>query len=158
MTDTQPRDPRPHATPDGRKGNGSRYLFLFLLGLVIGVLGVVMLMRALESRKDWTDHYPDAAMHMMQAHLAQLGNSIEANRCAATDVLPHLQSLRVLANDLEPALPDLRDDSRFSQHAGRLRATLDDALGSPPLNCASATATSENIGKACMACHQDFRG
>ena len=73
MTDTQPRDPRPHATPDGRKGNGSRYLFLFLLGLVIGVLGVVMLMRALESRKDWTDHYPEAAMHMMQAHLAQLG-------------------------------------------------------------------------------------
>ena len=42
MTDTQPRDPRTQATPDGRKGNGSRYLFLFLLGLVIGVLGVVI--------------------------------------------------------------------------------------------------------------------
>lgn len=158
MTDTQPRDPQADATATERKKHGSRYLFLFLLGLVIGVLGVVMLMRALESRKDWTDHYPEAAMHMMQAHMARLGGSIEANRCAATDVLPHLQALRVIGNDLEPAFPDLRDDSRFTQHAGRLRATLDDALGSPPLNCASATATSENIGKACMACHQDFRG
>ena len=158
MTDPQPRDSRSDATATGRKGNGSRYLFLFLLGLVIGVLGVVMLMRALESRKGWTDHYPHAAMHMMQAHLAQMGGSIEANRCAATDVLPHLQALRVIANDLEPAFPDLRDDTRFAQHAGRLRATLDDALGSPPLNCASATVTSENIGEACKACHQDFRG
>ncbi|MFP7721467.1 hypothetical protein [Lysobacter sp. A3-1-A15] len=157
MSDTQPHDSRADASTT-RKGHGARYLFVFLLGLVIGVLGVVMLMRSLESRKDWSDHYPDAAMRMMQAHSARMGEAIEANRCAATDILPHLQALRVVSNDLEPAFPDLRDDARFTEHARLLRATLDDALGSPPLNCESATATSENIGEACKACHQDFRG
>lgn len=158
MTDSQPRDSRDASAATSHKGHGARYLFLFLLGLVIGVLGVVMLLRALESRKDWSDHYPEASMHLMQAHMARMGGAVQANRCAATDLLPHLQALRVVANDLEPAFQDLRDDSRFTEHASRLRATLDDALGSPPLNCASAASTAANIGDACKACHQDFRG
>ena len=158
MSDPNPDASRREPATPGRPGPGSRYLFLFLLGLVLGVMAVVMVLRALESRKDWTDHYPHAAMHMMQAHVARLGGSIDANRCAATDVLPHLQSLRMLANDLEPAFPDLRDDARFARHAGHLRATLDDSLGRPPLGCESARATSGTIREACMACHQDFRG
>jgi hypothetical protein len=38
----------------------------------------------------------------------------DQNRCAATDTLPHLQALRTMANDIEPAFPDLRDDARFT--------------------------------------------
>lgn len=135
-----------------------RYLFLFLLGLAVGVVAVVMVLRAVDARKTWQDHYPHATMQLMQAHMAQLGASAEANRCAATDTLPHLQALRVLANDIEPAFPGLRDDARFSAHGSKLRATLDGVLAAPPLNCPGIGTAAKQIGDACKACHQDYRG
>lgn len=135
----------------------SRYLFLFLLGLVLGAVSVVMALRAIEARKTWQDRYPYAAMQLMQAHVAQLDASTTANRCAATDTLPHLQALRTIANDIEPAFGGLRDDARFASHASKLRATLDDALSTPPLNCMGVGATSKQIGEACKACHLDYR-
>lgn len=151
----------PDATPASstpRPSAASRYLFVFLLGLAIGAVAVVMILRTIEARKTWQDRYPIAAMDMMQAHMARLKASTEANRCGATDTLPHLQALRVVANDLEPAFPGLADDQRFGKHASHLRATLDGALAAPPLNCAGVEATFGRIGEACKACHQDFRG
>jgi hypothetical protein len=146
-------------TPTTRPGsNAGRYLFLFVLGLALGVVGVVMALRALDARKTWQDRYPTAAMQLMQAHMAQLGRSTEANRCAATDTLPHLQALRVLANDIEPSMPGLRDDARFVGHAGKLRATLDSALANPPVNCAGVGTAARQLQDACKACHQDYRG
>ena len=93
----------------------------------------------------------------MAWHVGQLKNSTQQNRCAATDTLPHLQTLRAMANDIEPAFGDLRDDQRFSQHASDLRASLDAALANPPLNCAGVGTTLGKIGDDCKACHQDFR-
>lgn len=148
-------DPNPSPATPVRKGNGSKYLFLLLLGLVIGAVATVMAMRALDARKD---HFPESVMQVQQWHLGQLRSSIEQNRCGATDTLPHLQSLRVLANDLEPAFPDLRDDQRFADHASKLRATLDANLSSPPLNCEGVGAAVKDLGDSCKACHQDFRG
>lgn len=145
-------DPNPAAT--ARKSNASRYLFLFLLGLVIGVVATVMAVRAINARKD---HFHEGVMHVQQWHLGQLKGNVEQNRCSATDTLPHLQALRVLSNDLEPAFPDLRDDDRFVQHASKMRATLDASLASPPLSCAGVGTVSGTIGEACKACHQDFR-
>lgn len=145
------------ATPP-RPSAASRYFFVFLVGLVIGAVAVVMLLRTLEARKTWQDRYPDAAMDLFQAHVAQLKASVEANRCGATDTLPHLQALRTVANDIEPAFGDLREDARFTKHASNLRATLDETLSAPPLNCAGVDAATRKIGEACKACHQDFRG
>lgn len=133
----------------------SRYLFLFLVGLVIGVVATVMAMRALDAR---SDHFPDSVMHVQQWHLDHLRSAVEQNRCNATDTLPHLQALRIMADDIEPAFEDLRDDERFVKHASRLRATLDDARASPPLNCAGVGTVAGKVGEACKACHQDFRG
>ena len=149
---SQPRQPRRAPSAAGR------YLFLFLLGLVLGVVAVVMLLRTLDGRKTWQDHYPTATMQLMSAHSAQLRQKLDANRCAATDVLPHLQSLRALGNDLDPAFPDLRDNTRFAAHTGGYRAALDEALSSPPMNCAGLKSTLEAIGETCKACHGDFRG
>ena len=132
----------------------SRYLFLFLIGLVLGVIGTVMGMRALDARKD---HFHESVMHVMQHHLGAIKTGMEQNRCAATDVLPHLQTLRRMGDDLEPAFPELADDARFAGHASKLRATLDAALASPPLNCAGAGAALQSIGGSCKACHDDFR-
>lgn len=151
----------PEATapkPAGKPSTASRYFFVFLVGLAVGAIAVVMILRTLEARKTWQDHYPDAAMHLFQAHMAQLKATVEANRCGATDIIPHLQALRTVANDLEPAFPGLREDTRFVKHAGQLRAALDGTLASPPLNCAGVDAAAGKIGEACKACHQDFRG
>ena len=136
-------------------GTGARYFFLFVVGLVAGVICTVMAMRALEARKD---PFHESVMHVQQWHLGQLKANTEQNRCNATDTLPHLQALRTMADDIEPAFPDLRDDERFTKAASQLRAALDSARANPPLNCAGIGAAMQDIGAACKACHQDFRG
>ena len=137
-----------------KTSNGSRYLFLFLVGLAVGAVATVMALRALEARRD---HFPGSVMEVMAWHMGQLKASTQQNRCAATDSLPHLQTLRAMANDIEPAFGDLRDDKRFSQHASDLRASLDTALANPPLNCAGVGTTLGKIGETCKGCHQEFR-
>ena len=142
-----------HSATDG-KSNASRYLFLLLLGLVIGVAATVMAMRALDARKD---HFPESVMYVQQWHLAQLKSNVEQNRCVPIDTLPHLQALRTMVNNIEPAFPGLSDDKRFVEHASKMRAALDSSLASPPLNCAGVGTIANDIGEACKACHQDFR-
>lgn len=148
----------PAARPERKPPSAAaRYLFMFLLGLVIGVVLLVMLLRALEARKTWRDHYPDALMHVLAAQTAQMRDNAGANRCSPTDTLPHLQSLRSLGNDFERAFPDLREDERFVQHAAQFRGTLDAALAAPATGCEGVQQVSAKIGEACKACHQDFR-
>ena len=53
---------------------------------------------------------------------------------------------------------DLRDDRRFSAAASQMRRTLDASLASPPINCGTLGTATRDIGNACRACHQDFRG
>lgn len=137
-----------------RGGNGSRFLALFLLGLVVGAFAAAYLMRM------WLggpDTYPRALMQVVGAQSGQLKENVAQNRCNATDTLPHLQTMRALANHLEPAFVDLRDDRRFVEHASAMRARLDAALSSPPLNCAGLVTMQADIGETCQACHQDFR-
>lgn len=135
-------------------GNAPRFLFLFLIGLVVGVIGTVMAMRALDARKD---HFPDSLMHVQQWHLNQLRSNVEQSKCGANDTIPHLQALRMTANHIETAFPDLSDDERFIKHASGLRAVIDTALTTPPLNCPGLGTTAGDVGEACKACHQDFR-
>lgn len=136
------------------KSQAPRYLFLFLLGLVVGIIGTVMALRALDARKD---HFPDALMQVQGWHTGQLKAGIDSNRCAASDALPHLEALRTMSNNLEPAFPDLAEDERFSGHARDMRATLDRAIARPPQDCIETGAALEQVGNACKACHQDFR-
>ncbi len=136
------------------KGKASRYLFLLLLGLVIGVIATVMAVRALDARKD---HFPESVMQVQQWHLGQLKSNVEQNRCVPLDTLPHLQALRTMVNDIEPAFPGLSDDKRFQGHASKMRESLDSALANPPLNCAGVGTIAGNIAESCKACHQDFR-
>ena len=145
--------------PGHRRGPSaaSRYLFVFLLGLATGVVLVIVSLRAWDARKTWQDRYPTAAMQVMQAHVEQLRATTVANRCVATDTLPHVKALRELANDLEPAFPDLRDEDDFTANARQLRASLDQALASPPLNCAGVTAALASVGESCSNCHKAYR-
>ncbi|PZP63102.1 MULTISPECIES: hypothetical protein [Pseudoxanthomonas] len=131
----------------------SRFLFLFLLGLLVGGVATVMAMRALQARQD---PFPDSVMHVMAKQTDVLKANLAANRCTASDALPRLQTLRAVSNDLETAFPDLAEDARFVTHAGQLRATLDGALSAPPVGCPDTKAVAARIGDACKACHDDF--
>jgi cytochrome c556 len=140
--------------PNRRPSNFGRYLFLLLLGLVLGAIGTVMALRSIEARKD---PFPEALMHVQQWHMGQLKADMEQNRCNATDVLPHLQALRMTANDIDAAFPDLRDDQRFTTASSAMRATMDKAVANPPLTCEGVGAAMKEIGESCKGCHQDFR-
>lgn len=146
MSDVNTPPPAP-----ARRNNGSRYLFMALLGLVVGVIASVMIMRTLEQRRD---PYPEAVMHVMSAHMRALKGNVTQNRCAATDVIPHLQTIRALANDIEPAFGDMRDDAKFANYASDLRAAVDASLATPPLSCPGVQAAAAKIGQACEACHR----
>lgn len=140
--------------PNRRPSNAGRYLFLVILGLVLGAIAAVMAMRALQQRQD---PFPHALMHVQQWHMGQLKADMDQNRCAATDILPHLQALRMSANDIDAAFPDLREDQRFSAASSAMRATMDKVIASPPLTCAGVGAAMKEIGGSCKGCHQDFR-
>jgi hypothetical protein len=140
--------PTPHPN---RPSAAARYLFMALLGLVVGAVATVSIMRAIEARHD---PYPGSVMYVMSAHMKALKQNVTQNRCTATDTLPHLQTLRLLANDIEPAFKDMREDSRFAKYASDLRAVVDNSLASPPLNCAGVQKVTADIDRTCDACHQ----
>ena len=143
--------------PNRRPSAFGRYVFMLLLGLVLGAMAVVMLMRTWEGRKTSQDRLPHALMHVQAWHVDQLKADMAQNRCNATDVLPHLQALRTTANDLEAAFPDLRDDQRFTAASTAMRAAMDKAMASPPLTCEGLGAAIKQTGETCKGCPQDFR-
>jgi len=140
--------------PARRSSSAYRYLFMALLGLLVGIVATVMLMRALQARRD---PFPDSLMHVMAKQTDLLQQSKQQNRCTVADALPRLQTLRALSNDLELAMPSLRDDARFATHARDMRARLDQALAAPPADCATLATVTQRVGEGCKACHQDFR-
>jgi len=147
-------------TPDAparAPGQTGRYLFVLILGVLLGVIAVVMALRALESGKTWQDHYPTAVMQLMRAHSAQLGQKAEAHRCTSSDLMAQFEALRMLGNDLEPAFAELGTDRRFMAYASDFRARLDQILADPPHTCDALDEARSAIGAACKACHQDFR-
>lgn len=148
----------PSATPPRTPSSAAGYLVVFAIGLLVGVVLIVVMLRTFDARKTWQDRYPAALMQLYQAQMAQLSGNLDSNRCAVSDALPHLQTMRALSNDLEPAFPELRDHRGFVAHAARARRTLDVALATPPADCASLRMTIDAIGDTCGACHQDMRG
>jgi cytochrome c556 len=128
-----------------------RYAVLFVLGLVVGaVLAAIWVNRVNEAQA-----YPSGVMAVLRAQTAALDHSVKANRCTTNDLLPRLQTLRAVANDIEPAFGE--DDERFGKHAGELRAAADAALMTPPATCQAAAATLDRINEACSSCHRDFK-
>ena len=127
------------------------YPVLFVLGLALGATGGTMWSNAMHKR----EAYPHGVMAVLGAQVASLDKAVKANRCTANDLLPKFQTLRAVANDIEPAFGE--DDERFVKHAGALRAASDAALMTPPGNCPAAAATLDRVHEACSACHREFK-
>lgn len=130
-----------------------RTLVLFLVGLAVGAIATVLVLNAINRGP----HYDTAVMTVMAQHMKAMDQSLKANRCATTDIRPHLETLRLVANDIEPAFTGMQDEAQFGRYASQLRAAADGALQAPPASCAAAGAILANLDKACDACHRDYR-
>jgi len=130
-----------------------RHVILIVLGLAIGIIGTVMAMNALNSGP----HLPQSVMTLQEFHAHALDTNIKQNHCAATDNLPHLQTLRALSNDIEPAFLPIGDEQGFRQKASNLRASIDAALVVPPADCAALGAAITRISRECKGCHDQFK-
>lgn len=130
-----------------------RSLVLFLVGLAVGAIAAVLVVNAINRGP----HYDIAVMTVMAQHMKAMDHNIKANRCATTDIGPHLQTLRLVANDIEPAFGDMKDDAQFGRYASQFRAAADGALQAAPASCAAAGAILSKLDKACDACHRDYR-
>jgi cytochrome c556 len=122
-----------------------------LLGLVMGAVGAAMWKDAAYKR----EAYPHGVMAVLGAQVASLDKSVKASRCTSSDLLPRFQTLRAVANDIEPAFGE--DDERFAQHAGSLRAATDAAMTTPPASCQAAAAMLGRVRETCSGCHHDFK-
>lgn len=130
-----------------------RALVLLVVGLLVGSLCTVIAINALNRGTD----YPNAVMAVMGQQMKAMDKSVKQSRCASTDLTPRLQTLRFVANDIEPAFADMRDEVQFGRYAADLRSAADAALTAPPASCAAATAALSNLGKACDSCHRDYK-
>ncbi|KFN42879.1 hypothetical protein [Arenimonas oryziterrae] len=130
-----------------------RSLILALIAFVLGAVGAAILINTLNRGTS----YPNGVMAVLKAQVKSLDQSVKQNRCAPTDTVPRLQTLRFVANDIEPAFEAMQGDQQFSRYAGDLRAAADGALMTPPASCAAAEAALAKIDKACDACHRDYK-
>jgi len=130
-----------------------RYAILIVLGLAIGIIGTVMAMNALNSGP----HLPESVMTLQKFHMHGLDTNIKQNHCAVTDNLPHLQTLRALSNDIEPAFLPIENEQDFRQKASNLRGSIDAVLAAPPADCAAVGAALTRIDHECKGCHDAFR-
>ncbi|WP_017162691.1 cytochrome c [Xanthomonas phaseoli] len=141
-----------HASPP-TQSRAVRYAFMLVLGLLIGLVASVMVANALRARRD---PVPDSLMQIMAYQLRALRPDAGAT-CTPMQQQRRLQSLRLLADEVEPAFPAIGEDRRFSEHAQALRAVLDQAARVTPSDCSQLGELHTRISDACEACHRDFR-
>jgi hypothetical protein len=125
------------------------FAIAFVLGIALSVIGLNYLNKG--------PHNDEAVMTIMGMKMGALKNNIQQNRCTPTDIIPHLQTLRYVSNDIEAAFGEMNNNEQFIRYASDLRAAADSALTIPPANCAAAEAALSKIGKACENCHRDYK-
>lgn len=130
-----------------------RYLFVLIAGLLLGIVATVMVMRAWQARQD---PLPGAVMTVMAKQVAVLRQSQAQNRCTPADVVPRLQTLRAVSNDIDAAFAGIKDQEQFQQKASALRAVLNDALANPPSDCQALAELNQSINQTCEGCHQAY--
>ena len=101
--------------------------------------------------------YPDGVMTVMGHQMKSLGQSIKQSRCTPADLTTRLQTLRLVANEIEPAFESMQGDTQFGRYASYLRAAADASLVMPLSTCAVASAAVDKVDKACDSCHRDYR-
>ncbi|TXD41994.1 hypothetical protein TR80_011945 [Xanthomonas campestris] len=138
------------SAPPPAQSHAARYGFVFVLGVLIGLVCTVMVARTLQARRD---PVPDSLMQVMDHQLRALPGP-SSGSCEPARQHARLQTLQLLATDLEPVFGE---DRRFEEHAQALRAAIAAPLHAPNLDCTALTQARAQISEACEACHRDFR-
>lgn len=128
-----------------------RAALLILLGLVIGVLGTVNVMGALNARNPM----PKAVMTTMDYHFGQLRGALKAGQCDAVAIQHHLQRMQSTATDIVPVFGIA--EKPFHDDAEQLQSRITQALQSAPANCAALAVAIKPIGGTCKSCHDQYR-
>jgi len=130
-----------------------RSLILMLVGLFLGAALTLIGMNYLRQGTS----YASGVMAVMGGQLKGIDRAVGQNRCSSTDILPRLQTLRDVANEIEPAFEDMQKDTQFIRYASDLRASVDASLSAPPSSCKAAALALSQIDKTCDACHRDYK-
>jgi len=128
-----------------------RVALMILLGLVIGIIGTVNVMNALNERNPM----PKAVMHTMGYHMGGLTGAIKANQCDAVKIQHHLSRLDSTATDITAVFG--MDDKDFADHAQQLQNHLQQALQAAPATCAALAVAIKPVNESCKSCHQKYR-
>ena len=130
-----------------------RIIVMFVLAMILGIVGTLVAMNAMNRQTPWSK----ATMTVIGRQMRGIDQSLKANRCTVADFQPKLQTLRAVANDIEPAFAEQVSDPQFNRYAADLRAAADTALANPPASCKAASEALTGLDKACDSCHRDFR-
>ncbi len=128
-----------------------RAALLILLGLVIGIIGTVNVVGALNARTPM----PKAVMTTLDYHMGQLDNALKRKQCDAAGIQHHLLRLQSTASDIVPVFGIA--DKPFGEAASLLQSRVAQALQAAPADCTALTAAIKPIGAACKSCHQKYR-
>jgi len=128
-----------------------RVALMIMLGLVIGILGTVNVMSALDARNPM----PKAVMHTMGYHMGELGKAMKAGQCEAASIQHHLQRLESTSTDIVPVFGI--DEKSFTDKAAELHTHLQQALQAAPTSCAALAVAIKPIDDTCKSCHQQYR-
>ena len=131
-----------------------RIIVMFVLAMILGIVGTLVAMNAMNRQTPWSR----ATMTVIGRQMRGIDQNLKANRCSVADFQPKLQTLRAVANDIEPAFAEQVSDPQFNRYAADLRAAADTALASPPATCKAASEALTRLDKTCDSCHRDFRG
>ncbi|MGA9422904.1 MAG: hypothetical protein WBW61_11120 [Rhodanobacteraceae bacterium] len=130
-----------------------RYLACLIFGVCVGALAATTLANALRARDVW----PRSIMRVMQHELAEAHRAVRARRCTDDDLESALAHLGLLSGDIQPAVqPQPPPDRAFARYATHLRSAIATARLAGP-DCARRLRTLDAIGRACDACHRDYR-
>ncbi|QNK02348.1 cytochrome c [Dyella telluris] len=128
-----------------------RSALLLVLGLVIGIVGTVFAMNALQERQP----YSHSLMVTMAHHAGALSAAVKAQKCDAAQSQQHLTRLLETQADIGEAFPGV--DQPFKDEAAKLREKTQAAIQAAPADCAALAAAIKPIGETCQSCHQQYR-
>lgn len=129
-----------------------RAVLFILLGLVIGAVGTVNIMGAINARNPM----PKAVMKTLGYHMGQLGDAVKANQCDPVKAQHHLARLQSTASDVIPVFPGMTE-KQFLDDAKRLQTSLDEAVLAAPTTCETLAAAIKPVGGTCKSCHDQYR-
>lgn len=132
-----------------------RYLVVLLIGVFLGGMGSMTVLRALQARHA----QPRALMTLIEQQQRRLQAEAESASCTGPGLAARLMNLGTLAGLIEESFAGSSTDALFERYRKILIAAVRDAhaRATGGSDCAPMRESLARIGDACDGCHRDFR-